>query len=248
MLTLPAQVKPLPQERMKGTSIGKNLSMNSIYNKYRTLTDRELVGCVTEKTPPDETAVVYLLQERYQPLLRKLSKEIYNGLEWHEDCVNELFVYLKGEDLKWDKLASIKWTGAFAAWFKKTAWNYFNYIKPKMIGKIINPLSIDEENEEGKKTTLPDPAIKIYEDEERKVLLLEAISMLPDPDMKFIVLKKLQGYNSKEVAVLLQKRWKKHGIVKYNNKKEIVVPNDAYINLRLQRTKIILMDIINKLT
>lgn len=43
-------------------------------------------------------------------------------------------------------------------------------------------------------------------------MLLEAIGMLKDPDQKFVILKRLQGYNSKEIAELLTKAWEKHGV------------------------------------
>ena len=51
------------------------------------------------------------------------------------------------------------------------------------------------------------------------------------------MLRRLEGYNSKEIAVLLQMRWEKHGIIKYNNKDELVIPDDAYVNVRVQRAK-----------
>jgi hypothetical protein len=68
-------------------------------------------------------------------------------------------------------------------------------------------------------------------------MLLEAIGQLKDEDQRFVILKRLQGYNSKEIAVLLQKRWKKHGIIKYNHKNELVVPDAAYVDVRTQRAK-----------
>ena len=73
---------------------------------------------------------------------------------------------------------------------------------------------------------------------------MEAISLLKDADQKFVMIKRLQGYNSKEIAILLQKRWAKHGIVKYNNKKQIVVPDAAYVDVRTQRAKENLLKII----
>ena len=66
---------------------------------------------------------------------------------------------------------------------------------------------------------------------------MEAIGQLKDDDQRFVILKRLQGYNSKEIAVLLQKKWQKHGIKKYNNKKELVVPDAAYVDVRTQRAK-----------
>jgi len=79
--------------------------------------------------------------------------------------------------------------------------------------------------------------VEDYERRQLKVLLLEAVGQLDDPDQKFVILKRLQGYDSREIALLLQKRWEKHGIRKFNNRHEEVVPDAAYVDVRTQRAK-----------
>lgn len=228
------------------------------YN-YDGYTDKELVELAIQPPigkKPNEEGVAFLLYNRYAPLLHKLYLKIYGKqYDLYGDCLNDLFIYLKSGEPVWRKLISFEWRSSFGTWLGTTARHRFVEIKPTLIGKCPNPLSIDGgsanlspsgEPERGS-VQLPDNGVEEYEDKERKVILMEAISLLKDADQKFVMIKRLQGYNSKEIAILLQKRWAKHGIVKYNNKKQVVVPDAAYVDVRTQRAKENLQKIINKL-
>lgn len=215
-------------------------------HKYIDLTDKEIVTKVIT-LPYNEEAATYLLYDRYSPKFRKLCRDIYNNLDWYDDCVDDLFDYLKGKELDWNKLRTFEWRCQFSTWIGTTARHRFIEIKPFLIGKIENPLSIDDDESENTPVQLPDGGIEEYEERERKVILMEAISLLKDEDQKFVIIKRLQGYNSKEIAALLQERWAKHGIVKYNNKKQVVIPDVAYVDVRTQRAKENLKIIIKKL-
>lgn len=215
-------------------------------HKYIDLTDKEIVTKVIT-LPYNEEAATYLLYDRYSPKFRKLCRDIYNNLDWYDDCVDDLFDYLKGKELDWNKLRTFEWRCHFSTWIGTTARHRFIEIKPFLIGKIENPLSIDDDESENTPVQLPDGGIEEYEERERKVILMEAISLLKDEDQKFVIIKRLQGYNSKEIAALLQERWAKHGIVKYNNKKQVVIPDVAYVDVRTQRAKENLKIIIKKL-
>jgi hypothetical protein len=115
--------------------------------------------------------------------------------------------------------------------------NRFLEIKPYLIGKIENPLSIDD-NENGKKpVVLPDEYQEDYERRQRKVLLMEAVGLLKDMDQKFVILKTLQGYNSAEIADMLALKWQKEGTEKYDNKGNLVTPTPGYVDVRRQRAK-----------
>lgn len=215
-------------------------------NKHEALIDKK----------PNEEGVAYLLYKRYDPLLYKLYLEIYGKQhDLYGDCLNDLFAYLKNGEPAWRKLINLEWRCTFGTWLGITARHRFVEIKPYLIGKIPNALSLDgcfvNHTSSGKlgkdSIQLPDKGVEEYEDKERKVILLEAISLLKDTDQKFVMIKRLQGYDSKEIAILLQKRWAKHGIVKYNNKRQIVVPDAAYVDVRTQRAKENLQIIINKL-
>ena len=71
----------------------------------------------------------------------------------------------------------------------------------------------------------------------QKVMLMEAIGKLTDDKQRFAILKRLEGYPSKDIAILFQIKWQKEGIVVYNNQKEVVVPDEDYVNVLIQRAK-----------
>ena len=230
----------------------------AFHHNYEGYTDRELVELAilppTGKKPNEE-GVAFLLNNRYAPLLHKLYLEIYGKQhDLYGDCLNDLFIYLKSGEPVWRKLINLEWRSSFGTWLGVTARRRFVEIKPILIGKCPNTLSIDGDTSTALSTgkdrnpvQLPDNGVEDFDEKERKVILMEAISLLKDADQKFVMIKRLQGYNSKEIAILLQKRWAKHGIVKYNNKKQIVVPDAAYVDVRTQRAKENLLKIINKL-
>lgn len=222
--------------------------MELIFKKrYEKLSDKEVVNKII--TPPyNEEAAAYLIYNRYHPLLHKIYRKIYdNDPSWYEDCQGDLFDFLKGKDLNWQKLRSFEWRSHFSAWIGRTANNRFLEIKPYLIGKIPNPISIDDDDNENGPVQLPDGGVEDYETLQRKILLMEAIGMLKDPDQKFVILKRLQGYNSTEIAILMKKSWDKHGIKKYDNKGNLVVPSPGYVDVRTQRAKENLKEIIVKL-
>ena len=205
--------------------------------KYMTKTDKELVEAII-RIPPDEGAAVYLIYEKYTPKFKKLYKRIfYQDMSWYEDCINDLFAYLKGKNQDWQTFRTFRWESKFSAWIGGVARNRFLDMKPYLIGKIENPLSIDD-NENGKKPVeLPDEYLEDYERRQRKVLLMEAVGLLKDMDQKFVILKTLQGYSSAEIADLLNQKWQKDGIKKYDNKGKLVVPTPGYVDVRRQRAK-----------
>ena len=205
--------------------------------KYMTQTDKELVEAII-RIPPDEGAAMYLLYEKYTPKFKKLYKRIfYQDMSWYEDCINDLFAYLKGKNQDWQTFRTFRWDSKFSTWIGGVARNRFLDMKPYLIGKIENPLSIDD-NENGKKPVeLPDEYLEDYERRQRKVLLMEAVGLLKDMDQKFVILKTLQGYSSAEIADLLNQKWQKDGIKKYDNKGKLVVPTPGYVDVRRQRAK-----------
>lgn len=241
----------------------------AFHQNYEAYTDKELVelaiplgygACNKQEAPtgriPNEEGVAFLLYNRYEPLLHKLYLEIYGTqYDLYGDCLNDLFIYLRSGEPVWRKLINLEWRSSFGTWLGVTARHRFVEIKPILIGKCPNSLSIDgcsanlspSGESEMASMQLPDNGLEEYEDKERKVILMEAISLLKDADQKFVMIKRLQGYNSKEIAVLLQKRWAKHGIVKYNARRQVVVPDAAYVDVRTQRAKENLQKIINKL-
>lgn len=218
----------------------------TFHNNYKEESDKEIVEKIIT-VPYNEEAAAYLLYNRYDPLLFKLYRKIFDkNLSWYDDCLGDLFDYLKGKNQDWNKLRTFEWRCNFGPWLGRTANNRFLEIKPYLIGKIQNPISIDDD-EDRTPIQLPDNGFEDYEQLQKKIMLLEAIGMLKDPDQKFVILKRLQGYNSKEIAELLTKAWEKHGVKKYDNKGNFVVPTSGYVDVRTQRAKDRLKEIIIKL-
>lgn len=208
-----------------------------IHKKYAKYSDEEIVSSIIDP-PHDEEAAAYLIYNRYSPLLRNIYRKVFeNDASWYGDCINDLYLFLRGKNLEWNKLKTFEWKSKFSTWLSKAAYNRFLEVKSTLKGKITNPVYIDENYRTDLSFQLPDDGEQDYERREKNILLLEAVNMLEDLDQKFVILKRLQGYNSKEIALLLQKRWEKYGIVKYNKKKQIVVPDAAYVDVRMQRAK-----------
>ena len=206
-------------------------------SKYARLSDREIITSVITK-PYNEEAAAYLLYERYSPKFRKLCLDIYGTHEVYYDCVDDLFLFLKGNNLDWNKLRSLEWRSKFSTWIGTTASRRFNEIKPLLIGKLKNTFSIDG-------YTSPDRDREAYERRMRKVILMEAVGQLKDADQKFVILKTLEGYSSSEIALLLDQKWRKNGIVRYDNSGNAIVPSAGYVDVRRQRAKAELKRIIH---
>ena len=197
--------------------------------KYANLSDREIIDSIITK-PHNEEAAVYLLYERYTPKFKKLCFDIYRTYDVYFDCVDDLFIFLKGSNLNWDKLRSFEWRSKFSTWIGKTASRRFLEIKPLLIGKFGDTLSMDE-------CTSCEKDEESFERRMRKVILMEAIMQLEDEDQKFVILKTLEGYDSSEIAILMANKWHNEGIVRYDNKGNAVVPSAGYVDVRRQRAK-----------
>lgn len=209
----------------------------SFSHNYSGLCDEKIINLIVN-IPHDEKAAAYLIHQKYHPLLFSIYKRVFdNNLSWYDDCLSDFFIYLKGTDLDWHKLVTYERKSTFGAWLSRTAYNRFIYIKPSLVGNGKVTVSLDNKSESKRMIQIPDTSDSLYDNREIYNLMIEAIGLLKDPDQKFVILKRLQGYNSKEIAQLMQKRWEKHGIVKYNNKNQKVVPTAAYVDVRMQRAK-----------
>ena len=219
----------------------------SFSHNYSGLCDEKIINLIVN-IPHDEKAAAYLIHQKYHPLLFSIYKRVFdNDLSWYEDCLSDFFIYLKGTDLDWHKLVTYERKSTFGAWLSRTAYRRFLYIKPLLIGNGDVNVSIDNKPEGKRAIQIPDDSDFHNDNREMYNLMMEAIGLLKDPDQKFVILKRLQGYNSNEIAQLMQKRWEKHGIVKYNNKNQKVVPTAAYVDVRMQRAKDNLEIILKKL-
>lgn len=180
---------------------------------YNKLSDRQIVEKILAK-PHDEEAAAYLLHDRYAPLLLRLYKRLQQEDTWFDDCVDELFIHIKGKDGSWRILANFEWRSTFGYWLKGVAWNKFNEVLPKLIENGGLNQSMDNDDPEKPKVQLPDGGEEDFVRLMDKGMLMEAVRQLKDDDQRFVILKRLEGYRSKEIAVMLQTSWQKHSIKK----------------------------------
>ena len=168
--------------------------MISFHHKYSDLGDKEIIDLIIIP-PHDEKAAAYLIHLRYQPLLYNIYNRVFdNDPMWYEDCLSDFFIYLKGTDLDWHKLVTFEWKSTFGAWLNRTAYNRFLYIKPSLIGNGKVTVSLDSKSESKRVIQIPDTSDSLYDNREMYNLMIEAIGLLKDPDQKFVILKRLQGY------------------------------------------------------
>lgn len=207
-------------------------------NKYISLSDKEIVDLIIAE-PHNEEAAVYLIYERYKPLCVSICMKTLIGVERLDDLQSELFMLLKGKHHDWHALKSFSWRSSFGRWLSITAYNLSLELRRQLIENDGKNISLDnaQTDDEDKPRTIDIP---VDEEEQRErryriVLLQEAINMLNNPDQKFVVVNRLHGYSSKEVAVMLQTYWDNNNIVRYNSKKEVVVPNSGYIDNLFKR-------------
>ena len=206
------------------------------HDNYKEYDDRDLVNKIITK-PYNEEAAAYLIYNRYNPLLSKLYRDTFQkDTSWYEHCLGDLFEYLKGKNQEWNKLRTFQWRCKLGPWLGKTARNRFVEIKSALIGKENIIISIDVDDEGKAPVQLSDDDIEEYDIIQRRIILMEAIGKLTDLDQKFVVLKRLQGYNSREIAELMKKMWNKKGIVRIDKGKR-VIPSAGYVDVRMQRAK-----------
>lgn len=182
-----------------------------------------------QRSTYNEEALSYFLFEKYSPKLHSVYSQLFPNYDWYEDCVMDLFSYIKGDGKNWKVLRSFERRSKFGTWYGKIAYNKFLSLKPTLIGKDApEDTTLPKKKEEGAET------VDKYMD---RIMVMEAIGQLSDADDKFIVIKTLQGYKGKEVANMLEQRWAKYGIVKHDNKGNIVTPSAKYINVRMDRIR-----------
>lgn len=110
-------------------------------------------------------------------------------------------------------------------------------MRPVLLGKLKKPISIDDPTNKISQAQIANDSEYDFNRQMQKILLLEAIGQLKDADQKYVVIKKLQGFSSKEIACFLQIKWERTNVIKFNNKGQRVVPDADYVNVRMQRAK-----------
>lgn len=218
----------IPKTKSSGAS---SVCVHRVKHDYSKLTVKEIVDKIIN-LPYDEDAAVYLIQTKYDPLCHSVYlRTLANDLSF-SDFQNELFLHLKGKKLDWQPLRSFRWKGTFGSWLGKTAYYLSIDLKNKWL-QNGNYVSLGNGG-----VTIGGPTVdgeKVIERRNRLVLLHEAILKLDNSDQRFVVVRRMKGYTSKEIAEKLQNYWKQKGIIRYNNKNERIIPDSGYIDNLFKR-------------
>lgn len=208
-------------------------------HRYEGLSDKEIVTLIITE-PYDDEAATYLIYDRYEPLCKAICVRTLNGVHHLDALQSELFMLLKGKQHDWHVLRSFQWRSQLSTWLKVTAYNLSLDLRKQLIENNGSNASLDEGWDEEAPNNHPLPEIPHNEEKkiERRynlIVLNEAIHLLDNPDQRFVLIKRLQGYSSKEVATMLQQFWAENGIVRYNSRKQNVIPDSGYIDNLFKR-------------
>ena len=204
------------------------------HQQYKDLNDRQIIDLVL--SDGNEEAMLFLIFERYQPLLKKLCTRYYGDLYYLEQLQVELLILLKAND--WHPVRGFGWRSSFGTWLGIVAGNLFIKKMPELIGIDKFPVSIGE-NGEGGEVNIPEPEPP-HENDMHMTLLIEAIQQLEDKDQRFILLREFDGYTPKEIARQLEAYRRKENRLKtkkVNGQIEEIIPSAEYVHMLKGRAK-----------
>lgn len=204
------------------------------HQQYKDLNDRQIIDLVL--SDGNEEAMLFLIFERYLPLLKKLCTRYYGDLYYLEQLQVELLILLKTND--WHPVRGFGWRSSFGTWLGTVAGNLFIKKMPELIGIDKFPVSIGENGEDGE-VNIPEPEPP-HENDMHMTLLIEAIQQLEDKDQRFILLREFDGYTPKEIARQLEAYRRKENRLKtrkVNGQIEEIIPSAEYVHMLKGRAK-----------
>lgn len=197
-----------------------------LHKSYRDMTDKEIVDLIIAG---NEEAMLYLLYDRYENDLKFYAWRYYDSLAYLEDLINYLYIQFKGQNGDWQPLKSFQWKCKFRTWFCSVTSHLFLEKRDELIGLGGKDGS---KGTDGGDKSLPEP--KPEPENQKLVMLMEAINRLENDDYRFILIKELEGYNHKEIAeMMVAKRKKENKVTFYKGK--IVVPDAHYVDMNKAR-------------
>jgi DNA-directed RNA polymerase specialized sigma24 family protein len=197
-----------------------------LHKSYRDMTDKEIVDLIIAG---NEEAMLYLLYDRYENDLKFYAWRYYDSLAYLEDLINYLYIQFKGKNGDWQPLKSFQWKCKFRTWFCSVASHLFLEKRDELIGLGGKD---DSKGTDGGDKTLPEP--KPEPENQKLVMLMEAINRLENDDYRFILIKELEGYNHKEIAEMMDAKRKKENKVTFY-KGKIVIPDAHYVDMNKAR-------------
>jgi len=202
------------------------------YN-YNSLDDQKLVELILDG---NEEALLYLIFDRYSPLLKKLCVRYYGDLYFLEQLQTELLILLKTKDFH--ALRGFGWRSSFGTWLGVVAGNLFIKKMPELIGISKFTVSIGEDGDNNEVN--PSEPESPHEYDIHMVLLIEAIHLLEDKDMRYILLREFDGYKPKEIAKQLENYRRREGRLRtkrVNGNSVDIIPTADYVHMLKGRAK-----------
>ena len=202
------------------------------YN-YNSLDDQKLVELILDG---NEEALLYLIFDRYSPLLKKLCIRYYGDLYFLEQLQTELLILLKTKDFY--SLRGFGWRSSFGTWLGVVAGNLFIKKMPELIGISKFTVSIGEDGDNNEVN--PSEPESPHENDIHMVLLIEAMHLLEDKDMRYILLREFDGYKPKEIAKQLENYRRREGRLKskkVNGELINIIPTAEYVHMLKGRAK-----------
>jgi len=204
------------------------MGKNDIYDTY---SDRDLINAIISG---NEEAAIYLIYKRYYKDMRYLCLDCYRSHEYIDDLCLEVYLLLKGKNGDWQPLST--WTGlaTFRTWLNRVVRNMFLEKRETLIG--FREKKLYSENEDD-----PDPVEQVAaiqptsEDAMMKVMLLEAINKLSNPDQRLVILKELQGYSHEEIADILNQVRRQENRIKLDKDGNEILANAGAVDVLKQR-------------
>ena len=197
-----------------------------LHKSYSDMTDKEIVDLIIAG---NEEAMLYLLYDRYENDLKFYAWRYYDSLAYLEDLINYLYIQFKGKNGDWQPLKSFQWKCKFRTWFCSVASHLFLEKRDELIGLGGKDGS---KGTDGGDKPIPEPTPE--PENQKLVMLMEAINRLENDDYRFILIKELEGYNHKEIAeMMVAKRKKENKVTFYKGK--IVVPDAHYVDMNKAR-------------
>ena len=190
------------------------------------MTDKEIVDLIIAG---NEEAMLYLLYDRYENDLKFYAWRYYDSLAYLEDLINYLYIQFKGKKGDWQPLKSFQWKCKFRTWFCSVASHLFLEKRDELIGLGGKDGS---KGIDGGDKPIPEPTPE--PENQKLVMLMEAINRLENDDYRFILIKELEGYNHKEIAEMMVAKRKKGNKVTFY-KDRIVVPDAHYVDMNKAR-------------
>lgn len=204
------------------------------HQRYENLDDRQIINLVL--SDGNEEAMLFLIFERYLPLLKKLCMRYYGDLYYLEQLQVELFIHLKVND--WHPVRTFGWRSSFGTWLGTVAGNLFIKKMPELIGIDKFSVSVGENGEDGE-VNIPEPEPP-HENDMNMTILIEAIQQLKDKDLRFVLLREFDGYTPKEIARQLEAYRRKENRLKtrkVNGQIEEIIPSADYVHMLKGRAK-----------